>query len=521
MQESTQPILRNATRTGTAELAEHAVAQLGRHPSAYRKLGRTGLTVSALGFGCYRVHDQVEDHVAALGQALGSGVNLIDTATNYGDGHGELLVGRVMARGEFRRDGVVIVSKAGYLQGAALRDAVEREHRHAGWSEVVRYSEGCWHCLHPDFLSHELTRSLERTSQTKLDVYLLHNPEYFLLDLERRRDRRPLEARRDEMYARIGRAFVALEAEVTRGRLGWYGVSSNALGAPPTAAEALALDRLVALAESVVGKSHHFGVVQLPLNLLEGGAATALTNGPGLDRTTLDTARRAELGVLANRPLNAFRRGRLVRLVDFALQLPASDPGDRDRPERAFRAVERLEAEFAQAFVPAILGETGQEIGELRYATFLQSKADTLHDLVLWNDFVRDSFAPEISERCQLIEEALTGPLKAAWQIWVGRYAEALQRQLETLRTVCARGSQRVVERLARSVPGGVGGEHRAASMASRSIATMASIPGVTSVLVGMRQPSYVTDVTTVLGWAPVAGGFEAITALSDFDPAA
>ena len=39
--------------------------------------------------------------------------------------------------------------------------------------------EGCWHCLHPEFLQDQLTRSLDRLQLETLDVCLLHNPEYF------------------------------------------------------------------------------------------------------------------------------------------------------------------------------------------------------------------------------------------------------------------------------------------------------------------------------------------------------
>src|SRR6185295_1901805 len=57
-------------------------------------LGKTGREVTRVAFGCYRVDDRVPPHREALEHALRTGVTLIDTSTNYGDGHAEILVGK-------------------------------------------------------------------------------------------------------------------------------------------------------------------------------------------------------------------------------------------------------------------------------------------------------------------------------------------------------------------------------------------------------------------------------------------
>ena len=89
-----------------------------------RTLGRSGLKCSLLGFGCYRINQENPNHRAALEQALLSGVNLIDTSTNYGDGESEIVVGEVLERllqeERLQREQVVVVSKIGYCQGQAL-----------------------------------------------------------------------------------------------------------------------------------------------------------------------------------------------------------------------------------------------------------------------------------------------------------------------------------------------------------------------------------------------------------------
>ncbi|HEY1794239.1 MAG TPA: aldo/keto reductase [Opitutaceae bacterium] len=79
----------------------------------FRKLGRTGLEVSEIGFGAWAIGggwgpQSDADSVAALGRALDLGVNFIDTAAGYGDGRSERIIASVL-RG--RRDSVVVATK--------------------------------------------------------------------------------------------------------------------------------------------------------------------------------------------------------------------------------------------------------------------------------------------------------------------------------------------------------------------------------------------------------------------------
>ncbi|MGP8206452.1 MAG: aldo/keto reductase [Acidimicrobiales bacterium] len=68
----------------------------------YRTLGRTGLRVSELGYGAWGIGKTnwigADDagSLQALHRAIEGGVNFIDTALLYGDGHSEQLVGRVV-----------------------------------------------------------------------------------------------------------------------------------------------------------------------------------------------------------------------------------------------------------------------------------------------------------------------------------------------------------------------------------------------------------------------------------------
>ncbi len=66
----------------------------------YRELGRTGLSVSAVGFGAWAIGGtwgptDDGDSLKALHRALDLGVNFFDTADVYGDGHSEQLLARL------------------------------------------------------------------------------------------------------------------------------------------------------------------------------------------------------------------------------------------------------------------------------------------------------------------------------------------------------------------------------------------------------------------------------------------
>ncbi|MDE1917951.1 MAG: aldo/keto reductase [Sphingomonadales bacterium] len=85
-----------------------------------RELGRSGLKVSAIGFGCmglsYGYGPAVDeaDGISLIHRAVDSGVTFFDTAEAYGPHANEELVGKALAG---RRDKVVIATKFGFPNG--------------------------------------------------------------------------------------------------------------------------------------------------------------------------------------------------------------------------------------------------------------------------------------------------------------------------------------------------------------------------------------------------------------------
>ncbi len=88
----------------------------------YRSLGRTGLVVSAIGFGAWGIggrtvsqtsYGDTDDRtsLAALAQARDCGITFFDTSAAYGNGHSEELIGEALASGRHK---AVLATKAGY-----------------------------------------------------------------------------------------------------------------------------------------------------------------------------------------------------------------------------------------------------------------------------------------------------------------------------------------------------------------------------------------------------------------------
>jgi len=80
----------------------------------YRRLGRTGLEVSEVGYGAWGIGKDAwigaedDESLRALNSAIDLGLNFIDTALAYGDGHSERLVGRVVGA---REESVYVATK--------------------------------------------------------------------------------------------------------------------------------------------------------------------------------------------------------------------------------------------------------------------------------------------------------------------------------------------------------------------------------------------------------------------------
>jgi aryl-alcohol dehydrogenase-like predicted oxidoreductase len=141
----------------------------------YRKLGKSGLDVSVVGFGAWAIGGWMwggadEDQaVAAIQAAIDHGINLIDTAPAYGFGRSEQIVARAI---HDRRDKVVLATKCGLIW-----DREEGEfmfHADQAGITAVASEKNFYRCLRPDSIRAELELSLKRLKTTHVDLYQTH-----------------------------------------------------------------------------------------------------------------------------------------------------------------------------------------------------------------------------------------------------------------------------------------------------------------------------------------------------------
>ena len=488
---------------GARRLAGHATAEGTRNVKGGEL---AGLSVSPLGFGGYRVDDGDPAHRAAIAHALRSGVNLLDTSTNYTDGRSERVIGEVIhdlvSRGELSREEVVVVSKIGYVQGKNLSLAEQRESDGDPFPEMVKVGTRIWHCMHPSWLEDQLTRSLDRLGLEQLDVCLVHNPEYFFTAAVKRGEG-PLEDLRTEFYRRLGAAFAHFEEEIRRGRIRAYGVSSNSLTAGADDREATSLARML----EVAGQG--FRVVQLPMNLLEANAALLKNNE---SHTVLELAAQKNIAVLVNRPLNAITEEGLVRLAD-----PPRYAGV--PPYKAsLSRLSSLEAEFRRNFAPSLSTGQGGPPAEslLSWAEQLGRIPARAQTLPQWNELEHDVVLPRVNQVLSALDGALGKSQNAdAWRDFRGRYGEALEGLLLAVRERAAERSRARVKRIHDALSKHVPEERRDAPLSQKALWTLASTPGVTCVLVGMRAEEYVDDAIAMMSWEPLADPKKALAATS------
>lgn len=222
-----------------------------------RPLGRSGITISELGFGAWGIggrtagetsYGDTDDNRsrAALDRAFDLGITFYDTAPAYGDGHSEALIGAAFAA---RRGRVVIATKAGLPRFGDSPDFT------------------------PEALRQSLDGSLRRLKSDYVDLFQLHNPP-------------------SDLFRRAPESYAALESLRREGKIRAFGVSVKS---PGEALEILS--------------SHDVAAVQVNLNMLDVRAVEA-----GL----LDLAAKKGVGIIARTPLCfGFLAGTLTADTEF------------------------------------------------------------------------------------------------------------------------------------------------------------------------------------------------------------
>jgi voltage-dependent potassium channel beta subunit len=125
----------------------------------YRKLGKSGLQVSALSFGSWLTFGkQIEDKTSEqlMATAYDAGVNFFDNAEIYAKGQSEIVMGKVLKKMKWPRSSWLVSSKVFFGDGNKLPNQTGLSRKH-----VI---EGCH-------------AALQRLQVEYLDLFFCHRPD--------------------------------------------------------------------------------------------------------------------------------------------------------------------------------------------------------------------------------------------------------------------------------------------------------------------------------------------------------
>jgi aryl-alcohol dehydrogenase-like predicted oxidoreductase len=352
---------------------------------------------------------------------------------------------------------------------------------------LVLYGYGLEHCIHPEFLEDQLSRSLERLQLSTLDFYLLHNPEYYLSWASKTGV--PLEDARQEYYRRIEGACQHLETEVSRQRIKFYGISSNTFPSPAADPEFTSLEKVWEIAQSL-SSDHHFRLIQLPMNLLETGAITEKNQVNG--QSVLQFARDKKLGVLVNRPLNAITNNKLLRLAEVEARRRASDKEIADLIEGLIHSEQTLRNNILTK-VHLTPSWQSQLMEQVAIGTVLKQHWQNFGTYERWRELQEYYFLPRVKGVFQFLKDKEN--LAEEISSWVNSHMEKLEVLLEAVGSSYAEKAAKRCDQLKRQLSSVDTDWAEAKTLGQTAIRALRSTAGITTVLVGMRRQSYVEDV--------------------------
>ncbi|GJJ72291.1 uncharacterized protein EMPS_04648 [Entomortierella parvispora] len=499
-----RPILvRNgfSIRLSHSATPEATAAFLASHPSLPTStLAKRGLKLSKLGFGAYRVNGSQPSHAAALVKAIQSGVNVIDTSSHFGHGASETFIGNTLEemfkQDKVKREQLVVVSKAGFILPTTARFPDETL---SNVDSFAKISEMSYHSIHPTYLESQITGSLERLKLDKLDIFMLNNPERMLGDRNL-----PGGFGKTRLYKEIAEAFKYLDQEVEKGRIGGYGICSNALHIPTTE-DHLSLKAIMRTRQDFQWKAENFLAIEAPLNLFERDLVTDVFPTKCLAREANDL----NIFVFTNRPLNAIAAGQIITL---------ENKDQHNRQEMSTQLLETLDLSFKS------LAEMELDIKDMIEEESLAMKfvwSEVLSENLprlssnyfAAKHFLEREVLPAIDRDLKTLEDSNKESSTdeedgAAILSWIDRYRNEAKALTQDIAKFCQLDSDKRNDELnlvlglicqefvtdvgPNKVEGGSG--QIGSPLSTKSIQFCTAQKHVGCTLVGMRQPEYVQD---------------------------
>ena len=140
----------------------------------YRRLGKSGLQVSALSFGSWLTFGkQIGDNTAEnlMAAAYDNGVNFFDNAEIYARGQSEIVMGEILKKMDWRRDSYVVSSKAFFGLGGELtptQKGLNRKH-------LIEACHAALERLQVDYLDLFFCHRPDKETPIEETVWTMHN----------------------------------------------------------------------------------------------------------------------------------------------------------------------------------------------------------------------------------------------------------------------------------------------------------------------------------------------------------
>jgi hypothetical protein len=190
----------------------------------------------------------------------------------------------------------------------------------------------------------------------------------------------------------------------------------------------------------------------------------------------------------------------MVRLADSLGQEPAVPLADQGA------VVSRIEAEFRARFAQRITVPEGMLAPDqfFRWGEELPALVPRLQGFSHWRQVQGQAIVPAVRELLGSLDRAFAASAAEAWRDWRARYVPELEKLFAAVGAEASRASGEFNARIAEAIDPLLPEERRGESLSRKAIAVVASTPGVTSVLTGIRRAAYVDDALGVLAWPPI-----------------
>lgn len=252
--------------------------------------------LSSIGLGMYRMYASSKNHCECVEHAVSNGVNLLDTASNYGGGESERLIGNFL--NPIDRHRIFIITKAGYIQGKDI----EKFNSHLSKTSTTKINQDFSYSFEKSFLKEQIQSSLIRLNSTYLDGFLIHNPEYHLSN-------KYFEG--ENFYNHLYESLLFLEELVQKSVIRYYGISCNKISSA-----GVSLKKILKNKKSLP----NFKLLQFPFNYVENQASCEIDN-----KSIFDLCHENNIKTITNRPLNTKYNNKVVRIADYSKEYSSTD----------------------------------------------------------------------------------------------------------------------------------------------------------------------------------------------------